>query len=315
MSSLLITGGAGFIGTEISMRLKDDPAYDRIVIFSRDWHKQSALREKLGNPTKFRWFIGDIRDKDRLLFAFNGIDHIIHAAALKDAITGAYDPREVLLNNGNGTQNVIEAAIQSDVKKVVFISSDKACQAESIYGAMKAAGEHLTVAANAYSPHGTRFASIRYGNVLGSSGSVLGVFKRQASTGILTITHEAMTRYWFEPKLAVNFILVCLEEMQGGEVFVPKLPASKIVDLARAVAPEAELRITAIRAGEKIHEVMISPTESHRTDDIGWGYRIKPTYSSTHQSYAGGSPVPWDWTYSSASATRLTVEQLRGMIG
>jgi UDP-N-acetylglucosamine 4,6-dehydratase len=316
MASILLVGGSGFIGSHISRYLLDNPEYDRVVILSRDWHKQLALRKSLGNPDKFRWFIGDIRDKDRLTRAFNGIDVIVHAGAIKDQVSSAYNPRETMLTNVVGTQNVIDAAIDCGVKKVLFISSDKGTAPISCYGHSKAMGESLIVAANTYSPNGTRFASCRYGNVVNSASSVLPIFRQQRETGTLSITDPRSTRFWITPEQAVLLIFKSLAEMLGGEVFVPKLPASLIIDLATAVAPEAKIDIIGLRVAEKIHEIMVNNVEAGRTQDVGWGYRIEPEFKfwDSTVAYPSGSPVPWDWTYSSASATRLTVEQLRAMI-
>lgn len=315
MTSIIILGGSGFIGSHISRYLLENKSYDRVVIFSRDWHKQLALKTELGNPEKFRWFIGDIRDKDRLARAFNGIDEVVIASAIKDQVSSAYNPRETMLTNIQGTQNIIEAAIDCDVKKVLFISSDKSCSPISSYGHSKAMGESLIVAANTYSPDGAKFASARYGNVWNSSSSVVPIFKQQKPSGVLSLTHPKATRFWISPEQAIALIFKCLEVMQGGEVFVPKLPASLIVDLATAIAPEADVRVTGLRVAEKVHEEMVNEVESYRTQDVGWGYRISPEFKFWDKSpYPAGSPVPQGWTYSSASATRLTVEQLRAML-
>lgn len=315
MPSLIIVGGTGFIGTELALRLENDPRYDRIAIFSRDWHKHELLKSKLANKSKFRWFIGDVRDKDRLMRAFNGIDDVIHAAALKDLPTGFYSPREVLVNNCDATQNVIDAAIDSGVSKMLFISSDKAVEASSVYGASKCMGEHLVTSANSYSPTGTRFSSVRYGNVWRSHGSVVPVFEKQKASNILTVTDELSTRFWIKADAAVNLILKALGEMIGGEIFIPKLSASRVIDLARAIAPEAEIKLIGIRPTEKRHEVMITPTESRHTRELEWAFRVEPALKFwSNAPYVGGSSVPLDWTYSSASATRLTVDQLREMI-
>lgn len=305
------------MGTEISLRLANDSRYDRVVILSRDWHKHEALKEKLGNNPKFRYMVGDILDKDRLARAFNGIDHIIHLAAVKGVQATEYSPRETaLMVNCVGTQNVIDAAIDAKVKKVLFISSDKAVDAGiNTYGVSKSMGEHLIVAGNSYSTRETRLSASRYGNILGSSDSVLPLFIRQRETGTLTVTHEKMTRFWFRAADAIDFNLRCLDEMLGGEVFVPKLSASLVIDLAKAVAPDASIQMIGPRPGDKMHELMISSGESNRTFDVNWAYRVEPTFKFWDQTpYPAGSPVPQGWSYSSASATRLTVEQLRSML-
>lgn len=317
MTSICLVGGAGYMGTEIALRLANDEQFDRIVILSRDWHKHEVLKEKLGNNPKFRFMVGDILDKDRLVRAFNNINWVIHLAAVKGVQATEYSPRETaLMVNCVGTQNVIDAAIDAGVQKVLFISSDKAVDCGiNTYGVSKSLGEHLIVAGNSYSPRGTKLSSARYGNILGSSGSVLPLFKRQRETGVLTVTSETATRYWFLAADAVEFILKCLREMEGGEVFVPKLSASLVIDLAKAVAPEATINIIGDRPGDKMHELMISSGESNRAFDVGWGFRVEPTFKFWDTApYPPGSPVPQGWTYSSASATRLTVEQLRRML-
>jgi len=317
-NSLLITGMTGFIGSLLARRLYNDPAYDRIVCFSRDWHKQEDLRNELGNNPKFRWFIGDILDKQRLLRAMNGIDFVLHTASNKSIVDNFYSPREAaLLNNCIGTQNVVDAAIDSGVKKVLFISSDKSVASSSAYGASKCLGEYLVIAGNSYSPHGTRLSASRYGNVLKSSGSCALVFEKQRVGGVITITDPTMTRFWITANDACVFVLKCLDEMLGGEVFVPKLPASLVIDLAKAIAPDARVEIIGIRPSEKIHELMLSDAESWRTKELDWNaYRIEPAikFWESAVGYPGGSPVPQGWSYSSASATRLTVEQLRAML-
>lgn len=318
MTSILLTGGAGFMGTEISLMLANDDRFDRIVILSRDWHKHEVLKRKVGDNPKFRYMVGDILDKDRLFRAFNGIDYVVHLSAVKGVQATEYSPRETaLMVNCVGTQNVIDAAIDAGVKKVLFISSDKAVDAGiNTYGVSKSMGEHLIVAGNSYSPRGTKLSSCRYGNVLGSSGSVLPLFERQRESGTLTVTHEKATRFWFLPQDAVLFILKCLDEMVGGEVFVPKLPASRVIDLAKAVAPQASISIIGNRPGDKMHELMISSTESERAVDIGWAYRIEPTFRfwDSATPYPTGSSVPQGWCFSSASATRLGVPELQAMI-
>jgi len=311
--TVLITGGTGFIGRYIS-RYLIKITVGRVCILSRDWHKQMALRTELGDPENFRWFIGDIRDRDRLLRAFNGVDYIIHAAALKDIVSSEYSPREALLTNCIGTQNVIDAAIDCGVKKVLFLSSDKGVLASSCYGRSKALSENLITASNSYSPGKTLFSSLRYGNVVGSSSSVVEIFLRQKESGKITVTDSNMTRFWIAPQQAVELIFTCLKDMQGGEIFVPHLPSAPIMQIASAIAPDAQIEIVGIRPGEKMHELMISPEESHRACDVGWAYRITPEFNFWGASYPGGSPVPEGWAYSSASAQRLTDDELKAIL-
>lgn len=316
MPSILITGGAGFFGTAFCQRLRDMPEWNRVAILSRDWHKHVVLREKLNDDQKFRWFIGDIRDKDRLVRAFRDIDVIVHAGATKDVVSSQYSPREALLTNCIGTQNVIDAAIDCGVKKVFLISSDKAVNGLNLYGQTKAVSESLVVAANSYSPGRTIFSAGRWGNVFGSSSSVVPLFLRQRESGTLTLTHPKMSRFWVSIEQVVDFVLRCLEEMQGGEIFIPKLNAAPVTDLARAIAPDAKIEIVGMRPGEKLSELMLSSSESTRTKDVGWAYRIEPSFKfwDANIEYLGGSPVPDGWEYTSASANRLTVEEIRSML-
>lgn len=316
MTSILITGGAGFLGSLICHRLVKSNQYERIVILSRDWHKHTKLREELNDDGRFRWFIGDIRDKDRLIRAFNGIDCIIHLAAIKDAIAGERDPREILLTNCVGTQLVIEAAIDCGVKKVLVVSSDKSASPLNGYGKSKALAESLAIAANSYSPNQTIFSCARYGNVVSSSSSVIPLFKRQAEKGELTLTDKRMTRYWILPEVAVSFVLECLARMEGGEIFIPHLKRAGIIDIANAISSEAEKVEIGIRPGEKVHEVLLAPEEMSHTVDLGWGYRIEPMFHFWSQKgySASGIPVTDYANFTSASAPELTTEELKNMV-
>lgn len=314
-----ITGITGSLGTAISQELLL-PKYGtaRLVGVSRKWQDQDKLALVLGNDPRLRLFIGDVRDLDRMRMALVGVDYVIHAAAMKSIPACQYNPREAIATNITGTENVLQAALDCGVKKVAVISSDKASQAGvNIYGVTKAATENLAVAYNSYSAnHKTRYSAFRYGNVLGSSGSVVPLFISQRESGRLTITHPKMSRFWIKMEDAVAFILRGVEAMVGGEIFVPRLSSSRIVQLARAIAPEAEIEIVGIRPGEKLHETMIVPEEAHRTKDVGWAYRIEPQlkFWDSESGYVGGSPVPMDWTYSSASATPLSDDDLKVML-
>lgn len=314
--SILITGATGFLGSALCRNLLTNDSYSRVVVFSRDWHKQSALRTELSNPNKFRWFIGDIRDRDRLITALNGIEEVVHAASIKDQLSSAYNPIETKRTNIDGTENVIEAAIARNVHKVLFISSDKATFPISAYGISKAYGEALITAANAYSPHGTLFSALRYGNVVGSSSSVIPLFKAQKQSGKLIVTHQKMTRFWVKIEDVIELVFKALSEMCGGEVFIPKLSSSTILDLAKTIAPNAIIEYVDRNVSEKIHEIMVNEIEASRTQDVGWAYRISPEFKfwDTATNYPSGSPVPWGWVYSSASAPRLTQEQLQEMV-
>ena len=313
--NICITGGAGLLGSLLSKRLLDNDRYERVAILSRDWHKQAKLREELGNHRKFRWFIGDIRDKERLVRAFNGIDVVVHAAAFKSVDYGEYNPREILLTNCVGTQNVVEAAIDCGVKKVLFISSDKQTMALNTYGKSKALAESLVIAANAYSPDGTRFAVARYANVLGSSGSVLPIFIRQAKNGVLTVTGDRMSRFWLTPDATVEFVLACIDRMIGGEVFVPRMEVASILEIAQAVAPDAKLEFVGIRPGEKTHEFLIAEEELPRTHDIEWAYRISPMFTFQGGEYVpSGSSVSDLRLFASSSAPRISTDRLKAIV-
>ena len=312
--NILITGVSGSLGSALSRELlKPEYGVKRLAGIARKWQPISELERELNDP-RFRPMIGDIRDIERLRLAFREVDYVFHAAAIKDVILGTYNPGELVATNITGTENVLRAAIDCDVKRVLVVSSDKAADPMNAYGTSKRMAEDLTTVYNSYAADG-RFACGRWGNVFASSGSVVPLFKKQRDAGVLTLASMDVTRFWIEMSAAVKFAMTCLVEMEGGEIFVPKLPASTIADLARAVAPDARYEITGLRPGDKMHEVMITGPESSRTDDLNWGYRIKPSVASwTTDAFAGGSPVAKDWVYSSASAPRLTVEQLRKML-
>ena len=276
--TILVTGGTGTFGTAFCRRLLGThPTPEKVIVLSRGWIAQQELRRNLGDPTCMRWFVGDVRDLARLRRAFNGVDYVIHAAALKDIVSAQYNPREAFLTNTYGTQNVIDAALDCGVEKVVFISSDKAVGASSCYGKTKALAEELIVQGNAYAGRGpTRFCAVRYGNVIGSAGSVVEVFRSQAAIGRLTITDKRMTRFWLPIGKGVDLVLTALESMIGGEIFVPKIPSMKVIDLAMALCPGCEQIEIGIRPGEKLHETLISADESRDTLDRGNHYVICP---------------------------------------
>lgn len=314
-----ITGITGSLGTALSKELLlKKYGLARLVGISRKWQDQEKLSAELGNDPRLRLFIGDVRDVDRLRMALVGVDYVIHAAAIKSLPACQYNPVEAIATNIIGTENVLQASLDCGVRKVAVISSDKASQAGiNIYGVTKAAAENLAVAYNSYSAnHKTRYSAFRYGNVWGSSGSVVPLFISQRDSGKLTLTHPKMSRFWIKMEDAVAFILRGVEAMVGGEIFVPHLSSSRIIQLARAIAPEAEIEIIGIRSGEKLHETMIVPEEAYRTKDVGWAYRIEPQFKfwDSESGYMGGSSVPIDWTYSSASATSLSDDALKVML-
>ena len=316
-ANVLITGVSGTLGTALSKHLlSDEYGISRLAGIARKWQPVKELETKLSDK-RFRPFIGDVRDIERLRLALRGVDIVIHAAALKDVLLGQYNPTEIVQTNVSGSDNVFRAALDCGVKRVMFISSDKACNADNAYGSSKHLAECLAVSYNSYSGSGeTRYSACRYGNVAGSSGSVIPLFISQRESGRLTITHDKMTRFWITLDEAVSFVLRATEEMMGGEIFVPRLYSTRIVNLATAIAPTATIEVVGIRPGEKLHEVMISISEARSTQDVGWAYRIEPQFNSWSNSpYPGGSPVPFDFIYSSASAPRLTDDQIKVIVG
>lgn len=284
-SSVLITGGTGSLGKALVRHLLAEGKVRRIAIFSRDELKQLHMRNEFNDDPRLRWFLGDIRDLDRLKRAFHNVDYVFHAAALKQVDTGEYNPMEFIKTNVLGSQNVIDAAMETGVKRVVALSTDKASSPINLYGATKLTADKLFIAANNYSyTYGTTFSVVRYGNVMGSRGSVIPFFEQLAATGKpIPITDLRMTRFWISIEQAVLFVIDSLELMTGGELYVPRIPSMKIIDLAKAVAPLAQLEEVGMRPGEKLHEEMISADDSRRTiilDDrfvvtpviAEWGY-------------------------------------------
>lgn len=263
--TILITGGTGSFGQKfVEIVLKKYKPH-KIIIFSRDEYKQLLMQKRFNSPS-LRYFLGDVRDRERLHRAFHGVDLIIHAAALKQVPALEYNPFEAIKTNVIGAENIINAAIDNGVKRVLALSSDKAVNPINLYGASKLCADKLFVSGNTYSGDvKTKFSTVRYGNVLNSRGSVVPLFREQAESGVLTLTDERMTRFWITLEQGVNFVLDCLKIMEGGEIFIPKIPSMRIVDLAKAVAPECKYKITGIRPGEKLHEVLIPEDESHNT--------------------------------------------------
>ena len=277
-SSILITGGTGSLGKSLIEELLANKSVRRIAIFSRDELKQSQLRESYQNEDRLRWFLGDIRDLSRLKQALHGVDFVIHAAALKQVDTGEYNPMEFIKTNVLGSQNVIDAAIEAGVKKVVALSTDKASSPINLYGATKLTADKLFVAANNYSiAYGTSFSVVRYGNVMGSRGSVIPFFQKLAAQGLpLPLTDRRMTRFWISIEQAVKFVLDSFDLMSGGELYVPRIPSMKLVDLANAISPNAKISEMGMRPGEKLHEEMISADDSRRTLLLHDRYVVMP---------------------------------------
>ena len=277
--SVLITGGTGSFGKLYAKTILERYNPKRIVIYSRDELKQFDMQPEFNHPC-MRYFIGDIRDRDRLTQAMRGIDYVIHAAALKQVPAAEYNPMECIKTNIHGAENVIHAALENNVTKVIALSTDKAANPINLYGATKLASDKLFVAANNMAGgHDTRFAVVRYGNVVGSRGSVVPFFKKliQEGSPYLPITHQEMTRFWITLQQGVDFVLKNFDRMKGGEIFVPKIPSVKIVDLAKAMAPEMDQKIIGIRPGEKLHEIMCPGDDSHLTIEFDGHYVIAPT--------------------------------------
>lgn len=274
---VLITGGTGSFGKKFTKILLEEKQPKKIIIFSRDELKQHEMQVGGYNQENLRYFIGDIRDRERLVRALHGVDIVVHAAALKQVPACEYNPMEAIKTNIMGTANVVEAALDAGVKKVLTVSTDKAVSPANLYGATKLAAEKLTIQSNAYAGgSATRFACVRYGNVVGSRGSVVPLFLKQRASGKVTITDDRMTRFWLSLEQGVRFVIDCIEQMEGGEVFIPKIPSTKVTDLAKAIAPDAKLEIIGIRPGEKLHEVLISEDEARNTVELDSMYVVQP---------------------------------------
>jgi UDP-N-acetylglucosamine 4,6-dehydratase/5-epimerase len=318
-SSILITGGTGSFGKAFIRHALDSLGVRRLVVFSRDELKQYEIRQLFDDDERLRWFIGDVRDRDRLTRAMHGVDHVVHAAALKQVDTAEYNPFEYVRTNIAGSQNVVEAAIDCGVRKVVALSTDKASSPINLYGATKLVADKLFVSANHYAAqHPTRFAVVRYGNVVGSRGSVVPLFRRLAAEGkSLPITDKRMTRFWITLDQAVQFVMDSFDQMQGGELFVPRIPSMRILDLVEAVAPDATTHEIGIRPGEKLHEEMIAPDDSRRTLRAKDRFIVQPTIATWgYQPPVGCEPVPDGFAYQSDTNDEwLSVEQLRAMLG
>ena len=308
--TILVTGGTGSFGRAfIDEAQKHKPR--KLIVLSRDELKQYEMAKDYPDVN---FLVGDTRDKDRLYRAFTNVDYVVHAAALKQIPSCEYNPFEAIKTNVLGAQNVIEAAIDRGVEKVVALSTDKAANPVNLYGATKLCSDKLFVAGNAYSGgKGTRFAVVRYGNVVGSRGSVIPYFKSLRATGKIPITDERMSRFWITLEEAVDLVMVAFKEMHGGEVFVPKIPSMRITDLAKAVAPNCKIEIVGIRPGEKLHELMITEDDARHTLDMGDYYIIEPEFNWWHGKHEGVS-VPEGFMYSSDKNTEwLTVEKMRSI--
>lgn len=322
--TVLITGGTGSFGKKFIETILDRyPDVKKIIVYSRDELKQSVLKQKYPqyDYPQLRFFIGDVRDRERLIQASDGVDIIIHAAAIKQVDTAEYNPTECIRTNVGGAENVIHAALACGVKDVVALSTDKACAPINLYGATKLTSDKLFAAANNIrGSKNIRFSIVRYGNVMGSRGSVIPFFMDKRSDGELPITHVEMTRFNISLQDGVNLVMFAIENHLGGEIFVPKIPSYKILDIAIAIAPNCKTKVVGIRPGEKLHEEMITDTDSLNTIDLGIYYAILPSVSFTHTEeeyikHHKAKKVPFGFKYNSGTNTDWeSVESLRNLI-
>lgn len=319
---VLITGGTGSFGKKCVQTLFEQYTPKKVIVFSRDELKQFEMAQDFPEDRypQLRFFIGDVRDKERLLRAFHGVDCVIHAAAMKQVPAAEYNPFEAVKTNVLGAQNIINVAIDRGVEKVVALSTDKAACPINLYGATKLCSDKLFIAANSYGkPQETRFSVVRYGNVVGSRGSVIPFFKNKVANGerVLPVTDPRMTRFWITLEQGVRFVLDSMERMVGGELFVPKLPSMNILDLAKAVCPNCETKVVGIRPGEKLHEVMITQDDARHTVEFEDHYVIKPEFRFFDVRFhdEGGTPVPEDFEYNSRDNKQwLDIPSLQRMI-
>ncbi len=315
-ATILLTGGTGSFGNAFAERMLDEWPDAVVRLFSRDELKQSEMRARLGEH-RLRYLIGDVRDHDRLVRAARGADVIIHAAAMKQVPACEYNPFEAVQTNVLGAQNVVDAAIDAGVARVIALSTDKAVNPANLYGATKLCAEKIIVQGNAYATQsGTRLSCVRYGNVVGSRGSVVPLFRRQLAEGRLTITDERMTRFWITLPQAVDLVLFALREARGGEIFIPKIPSMKVVDLAEAMAPGCPREIIGIRPGEKLHEILLTADESRHAIDAGDVYVVLPEHSWwQHEAWTKGIELPDGFSYASDNNTWwLSAEELADLL-
>ncbi len=315
--NILVTGGTGSFGKKFVETILREHKPAKVVILSRDELKQHEMRIAGYDDPRLRYFIGDVRDLPRLKRAFKGIDIVVHAAALKQVPACEYNPIEAIATNIDGARNVIDAALDCGVKKVLALSTDKATAPVNLYGATKLVSEKLFVQANSYSGSvGTTFSCVRYGNVVGSRGSVVPLFQEQRKSGKITVTDSRMTRFWITLDQGVRFVLANIERMKGGEVFIPKLPSMRMLDLGKALAPECEVENIGIRPGEKLHECLISEDEARQAVDLGDCYAILPAHPWwSEANHKEATKVTEGWSYASDNNNWwLTNEELMEMI-
>ncbi len=316
--SILITGGTGSFGKKCTEIILKKYKPEKLIIFSRDELKQFEMSQVFSEKEYpcIRYFLGDVRDKDRLYRVFDGVDYIIHAAALKQIPAAERNPFEVINTNIVGAENIINAAIDRGVKKVIALSTDKAANPINLYGATKLCSDKLFISGNSYSGwHGSRFSVVRYGNVIGSRGSVIPFFKKMKKTGTIPITDSRMTRFWITLEQGVEFVIKCIDMCVGGELLVPKIPSMNIMDLAKAIAPDCEYETIGIRPGEKLHEVMITEDDSRHTLEFDEYYVMEPefhSWSNERHMNNGGKAVKEGFRYASNLNDKwLTIEEIR----
>lgn len=313
--TVLITGGTGTFGRAFIERVLSSSQVKKVIIFSRDELKQSEIQRQYPNETRLRYFIGDVRDLERLKLAFEGVDIVVHAAALKQVPATEYNPFEAVKTNVIGSQNVIDAALFAQVSKAILVSSDKAVEPINLYGATKLSAEKLFTAANAYSndDHPTYFSVVRYGNVIGSRGSLVELVEKLRSTGSIPLTDVRMTRFWIRIETVVDVVLECISLMHGGEVFVPKMKNMRVADVISLLAPECKLEDVGIRPGEKLHETLITEYEAKRTKELERIYVIRPEFGMTDMRWLEKSPnVSEDFSFRSDSERfKLTPDEAR----
>jgi UDP-N-acetylglucosamine 4,6-dehydratase len=323
--SILVTGGTGSFGKQFIKTMLENYKPKRLIVYSRDELKQFEMQQEF-NSTPMRYFIGDVRDGERMKLAMRGVDYVVHAAAMKQVPAAEYNPMECIKTNVDGAQNVINAALDNEVEQVVALSTDKAANPINLYGATKLVSDKLFVAANNIAGgHKTKFSVVRYGNVVGSRGSVVPFFKKliEQGTAEIPITDEKMTRFWITLPQGVDFVIKAFQRMHGGEIFIPRIPSSRITDLAKAIAPDLPHKIIGIRPGEKLHEIMCPADDSHLTLEFSDYYVIKPTISfnlpvdySKNNLGEVGKHVAQGFEYNSGTNPHfLSVEELRDIVG
>ena len=314
---ILITGGTGSFGQKCTEIALEEGSPKAIRVFSRGEFLQQQMQTKFNHDPRLRFLVGDVRDRQRVFRAMNDVDMVIHAAALKQVPTAEYNPIEAVRTNIDGATNVIDAAIDNGVERVMAISTDKAVHPVNLYGATKLVMERLISQANVYTgAHRTRFSCLRYGNVVGSRGSVVPLFHEQRKRGMITITHEDMTRFWITLEQGVRFAINCIERMQGGEVFVPRIPSMKITELADVIAPGVAREVVGIRPGEKLHEILLTEEESRHSLEFDEYFVVEPEFPFWRRdTIEGARPVGPGFSYTSDSNDRwLTEDELRKML-